>query len=357
MGEIIGIGCPHGPQPGLTDETMANNYFRVNLNSEKTPAEWKDPARWPEAMRQEWGDDEGVSSAREHRAEALKGYGAAREAIDRFNPDFVLIFGDDQYENFKENLLPPFAVYAMDELPLPGGWGQARYRPGGINVGTPLERPPLQTSVRGSKAIGTWLANSLVRRGIDVPCAWKLSNVEALGHAFTRTVDYLDWDRTGFPYAVIPFHVSCYGEDLRVPAPDAETVVGRLVEEVAVQPPEAPPPWRCYDVGRAVAQAIEESPYRAVIIGSSSWSHASLTDMHGYLWGDIDSDRKHLDQLKSGRLHEWRDLDPAKLRASGQHEMRNWICLAGAMEGRRAEVLAYAETYIFNSSKCVALFQ
>ena len=26
------------------------------------------------------------------------------------------------------------------------------------------------------------------------------------------------------------------------------------------------------------------------------------------------------------------------------------------MEGRRAEVLAYAETYIFNSCKCVALF-
>jgi hypothetical protein len=44
------------------------------------------------------------------------------------------------------------------------------------------------------------------------------------------------------------------------------------------------------------------------------------------------------------------------MRASGQHEMRNWICLAGAMEGRRAEILAYAETYIFNSCKCIALF-
>jgi hypothetical protein len=234
MGEIIGIGCPHGPQPGLTDETMANNYFRVNLASEKTPARWKDPASWPPEMRGEWGEDEGVSSAREHRAEALKGYRQAREAIDRFNPDFVLIFGDDQYENFKEDLLPPFCVYALDEFPLPGGWGARRYRPGGLNLGTPLERPPLQTTVKGSKRIGTWLANSLLRRGIDVPCSWKLGHLEALGHAFTRTVDYLDWDRTGFPYAIVPFHVSCYGEDLRVPTAEAESVVGRLAAALAL---------------------------------------------------------------------------------------------------------------------------
>jgi hypothetical protein len=37
--------------------------------------------------------------------------------------------------------------------------------------------------------------------------------------------------------------------------------------------------------------------------------------------------------------------------------MRNWISLAGAMEGRSATVLAYAETYIFNSPKCVAVFR
>jgi hypothetical protein len=105
-----------------------------------------------------------------------------------------------------------------------------------------------------------------------------------------------------------------------------------------------------------VAEIIAASPYRACIIGSSSWSHASLTNLHGFLWGDVDSDREHYEQLKAGRYDQWRNLDPDKLRASGQHEMRNWICLAGAMEGREAQILAYAETYIFNSCKCVALF-
>src|SRR5207245_1550700 len=201
---------------------------------------------------------------------------SARAAIDAFKPDFILVFGDDQYENFKEDVLPPFCVYAQDEFDLTITRGAYR---SGQNVGTALDLPPLQPTVAGSKAIGTYLANELVRQGIDVACSWKLHHSTGLGHAFTRTVEYLDWDRQGFPYAIVPFHVSCYGQDLRVPIDESQTV-GRLMEGVAVRPPISPPPWRCYDVGRAVGSAIEASPYRAVIVGSSSWSHASLTDMH-----------------------------------------------------------------------------
>jgi hypothetical protein len=37
----------------------------------------------------------------------------------------------------------------------------------------------------------------------------------------------------------------------------------------------------------------------------------------------------------------------------------NWICLAGAMHalGRRAETVEWVETYVFNSSKCFAVFR
>ncbi|HLQ31184.1 MAG TPA: extradiol ring-cleavage dioxygenase [Chloroflexota bacterium] len=352
MAEILGIGCSHGPHLQLTDEAMAEVYFRPNLHSEKTLPEWKDPANWPAALREEWGSDEGVAAARRHRAAVLKGFHAARQALDDFQPDFVVIFGDDQYENFKEDLLPPFCVYAMDEFNLP------QQRQGSGPRGWDfLERPPLQSTVRGSKRIGTFLADELVARGFDVSCSWKLHHREALAHAFYNTIDYLDWDRSGFPYPVVPFHVSCYGSDLRVPVPNAEVVSGRLMEDVAVRPAAAPPPWRCYDTGRALGQIIAESPYRAVIVGSSSWSHASLTAMHGYMWGDVESDREHLEQLRRGEFRAWRDLDADQVKQSGQHEMRNWICLAGAMEGRQADVLSYAESYVFNSSKCVALFR
>lgn len=352
MAEILGIGCSHGPHLQLTDETMANVYFRRNLHSEKTPSEWKDPANWPAALQEEWGSDEGLAAARKHRAAVLKGFHAAREALHAFRPDIVVIFGDDQYENFKEDILPPFCLYAMDEFKLPAQ--RSGSGPPGWDL---LDRPVLQSTVRGSKSIGTFLADELVGRGFDVSCSWTLHHREALAHAFYNTIDYLDWDRAGFPYAVVPFHVSCYGSDLRVPTPDAEVVSGRLMEHVTVRPPAAPPPWRCYDTGKALGQVIADSPYRAVIVGSSSWSHASLTGKHGFMWGDVESDREHLDQLRRGEFRAWRDMDAGQLKQSGQHEMRNWICLAGAMEGRQVEVLSYAETYVFNSSKCLALFR
>jgi hypothetical protein len=43
---------------------------------------------------------------------------------------------------------------------------------------------------------------------------------------------------------------------------------------------------------------------------------------------------------------------------SGQHEVLNWICLAGAMSelGQKAEIVDYVETYVFNSAKCFAYF-
>ena len=66
---------------------------------------------------------------------------------------------------------------------------------------------------------------------------------------------------------------------------------------------------------------------------------------------------EHYEDLKAGRLKGWRDFDPEQIRASGQHEVLNWVCLAGAMEDRTPEVAAWAPSYIFNSSKCIAIFR
>jgi hypothetical protein len=356
MAEIMGVGMFHGPQPALSDESMANIYFRRNLAYAGTPAALRDPAGWPPELKAEWGDDEGRSAARVHRETAIAGCRKARAAIDAFGPDIIVIFADDQYENFKEDVLPPFCVYAVGEFALGGFPAGMPGGPGRSPVAEPLDRPPLQEHVGGSKEIGTMLADELVTSDFDVACSWKLHHLSKLGHAFSHTVDYLDWDRAGFSYPIIPFHVSCYGADLKVPAPEAAMIPGRLMEGVRIPPPASPTPRRCYDLGRRVAQILEASPYRAVIIGSASWSHASLTAMHGYLWGDVESDRARYQELKSGRFDVWREISPEQMRASGQHEMLNWVCLAGAMAGRQAEVLAWAETYVFNSSKCVAVF-
>src|SRR5262249_33185634 len=132
---------------------------------------------------------------------------------------------------------------------------------------------------------------------------------------------------------------------------------GRLLENVAEPPSPSPLRWRCFDLGKAVAEIIKQSPWRAVVIGSSSWSHASLTTKNYYLWPDVETDRKRFAELKSGEHRKWRRLDAELIRDASQHEVLNWICLTGAMDERKAEIPAWAECYILNSSKFVCLFR
>src|SRR5438046_3017252 len=40
----------------------------------------------------------------------------ARAELDAFEPDFVLVWGDDQYENFREDGVAPFALLAYDSI-------------------------------------------------------------------------------------------------------------------------------------------------------------------------------------------------------------------------------------------------
>ena len=55
----------------------------------------------------------------------------------------------------------------------------------------------------------------------------------------------------------------------------------------------------------------------------------------------------------------WRRLTTAQIEASGQQEMLNWFCLAGAMEAldRTPEIVDWVESWTNNSNKCLALFK
>lgn len=354
MAEILGVGCSHGPGIAGPPETLTEVFLKHNLKNPATPAHLKDPKNWPAKMQEEWADDEGMAYARAYQAKLQSGYRGARAAIDAFDPDFVVIFGDDQYEVFHEDCLPPFAVFAMDDVQC------ARRAGGGGGLPLPYKMPDMPPfTVKGHKEAGNHIARRLIRAGFDVATCWKFVRRDSYGHAFASTVEYLDLDDRGFPYPVVPIAVNCYGSDMRIPRPDVERNPGR-VRELRPDEEEAPPspmPWRCYDLGKEVARIIGESPWRAVVIGSSSWSHASLTGKNHFLWPDTEADRKRLNELAEGEQRKWRDLTPEEIRDAGQHEVLNWVCLAGAMEGRQAEILTYADCYIFNSEKCIAVFQ
>jgi hypothetical protein len=345
MGEILGLGLSHAGMFVYPDAEMVNILKRT-LDRPGFPAELREPKNWPKPMQEEWGDDEGLSAAARHREIVVNGFRQLRAELDSFDPDFVLIWGDDQYENFHEDLVPPFCVYALDE---------AECRPfksgGPFNRTTNVWGRPADATVkvRGHRDAATYLVEQLLDRDLDVAYAFKPHHHPGLAHAFINTVLYLDYDEQGFAYPVIPFHVNCYGSDLIRNARDGGERPSRM--------PPSPTPRRCFDLGRTVAEIIEASRWRAAVIGSSSWSHAFLTRKHNGLYPDVKSDHDRLDDLRAGRHAEWRSLSREQIIDAGQHEFLNWVCLAGAMAERRADVLAYAETYVMNSDKTAALFR
>ena len=106
------------------------------------------------------------------------------------------------------------------------------------------------------------------------------------------------------------------------------------------------------------ARVMAGSPWRVALIASSSWSHAFLTPKHHLLHPDVAADRAMYETLRAGDYEAWRKTPLATIEDSGQQEMLNWLCLAGAMAelGRRPAETTFVESHIFNSNKVFAFF-
>lgn len=348
MAEILGVGLTHSPSLIKPDTEMDFSITR-SLRNPQLPAELKIPTNWPEPMRIEYGEDEGLGAAQRARARLVNGFRQLRAAIDAFQPDFVLIWGDDQYENFKEDIIPPFCVLAYGEMacqPFRLKDGQTR-----VNV---WDEPASRTfKYAGHPQAARSLTRGLLEQGIDMAYAYKpLHEKGGLGHAILNTLLYLDYDRQGFDYPVVPFLVNCYGSKVIRNR-------GGAVQYAAEFDPPGPSPRRCMAVGAAVARTLQASPWRVALIASSSWSHAFLTEKHHCLYPDVASDRARFEELREGDYAAWSRLSTEQIEDAGQQELLNWMCLAGAMQelDYRPEIIDYVETYIFNSNKCVALFK
>jgi hypothetical protein len=350
MAEIMGFGLSHYPGPLVPVKYWPGMLRRwVELGRIK-PEVFADQARWPQAMRQEWGDDEGQTAAKEHHRRLMTGYRQIRQELDEFRPDIVLIWGDDQYENFKRDCIPAFCVGIFDSVtsrPFKGG--SVPFNTEENVWGMP---PDGEMEVRCHYEGARSLCQALIEQRFDPAYSRTVRHTGGLAHSFNNTILYLDYEREGFPYPIIPFHVNCYGNQLIKTAAGA---VGDGANEIS---PPSPSAARCFEIGQATARFFANSPWRVALIASSSWSHASLTQKHGRLYPDLAADRMRFDELNSGRFTEWGKLTQHEIEDAGQHEVLNWVCLAGAMSelGHQVKQADWVESWIFNSSKCFASF-
>ena len=102
MAEILGLGITHYPPLCLPDTDMSG-ILRLDCASRtlRFPASAKEPATGQQRCQQEWSNDFGARAATRHRAALVGGLDRVRARLDDFEPDVVIIWGDDQYENFQ----------------------------------------------------------------------------------------------------------------------------------------------------------------------------------------------------------------------------------------------------------------
>jgi hypothetical protein len=339
----------HFPPLSAQDERMTSAFTRM-INHPSTPETAKAPGALPAELVAELGDDRGLAAAARHRAQLRRNLERVRTRIDEFAPDFVMVWGDDQYENFTESIIPSFCVLAYDEF-VHKPWKNFHL---GDNAWG--EAADTELRVQGHAKAGRHLAGGLIESGFDVAYSYRANEFEGLSHAFTNTVMYLDYDRMGFPYPIVPMSVNCYGR-LVIAAKGLFLDPGNPPTGDQLDPP-SPSPARCFDLGRATARVLADSPWRVALVASASWSHGFLAACNKYLYPDVATDRRLFEALVSGDHDTWRSYPLDAIEASGQQEMLNWFCLLGAMVelGREPEWAELVETYIFNSDKAFVLF-
>ena len=229
------------------------------------------------------------------------------DTLREVNPDVVVVFGDDQHEQFQDDNMPTFAIYHGKSLPVvthtarnPAAWKSAEER------GWAATAPEYEAG----QALADHLIRSLVNAEFDIARCNKLRPEIGVGHAFSFLYRRV---LPGGTLPMVPVMVNTY------------------------YPPNQPTPKRCYAFGQAVRQAVEswDSDRRVAIMASGGLSHVVI---------DEEIDQMTIDGLRSKRPETlWRL--PRERLWGGTSEILNWVALAGAVESMELKYLDYVTTY------------
>ena len=114
MGQSLGLGVTH--YPPLTYKGNMTGRIKMLMADPLLPENLRTPEKWHPTMRAQWSTDEGAAHSDAHRNDLIHHFRKARAELDAFRPDFVLLWGDDQYENYREDCVPPFSILAYDSV-------------------------------------------------------------------------------------------------------------------------------------------------------------------------------------------------------------------------------------------------
>jgi hypothetical protein len=297
MAEIVlGIGTSHSPQVSTTWEQWPN-MRRTEERSPAIPPDL-DAQLQPQVLEARFGS---VQNAVQTLSRVLQATPL----------DAIVIFGDDQHEQFDDGNMPAIAIYHGADVPVSEprratipwtGPAEGRH-----HISALME--PTREAYPSAAELGSHILTSLTEQEFDLARSDKLRTA-GIGHAFAFLYQRL-WPACNVP--VVPIMLNTY------------------------YPPNQPTPRRSYALGAAVRRAIESwnGGGRVAVIASGGLSHIVV---------DEPLDRMVLNGLRERDPEQLSAVPREKLRG-GTSEILNWIALGGATGPLNMTLVDYVPGY------------
>ena len=280
-------------------------------------------------------DDDGQNRLKRRRIEA--GFAALHDIVRQARPDVMVVFGDDQSEQFDLRNHPAFAVYVGGRF---HGYKAVRYAgPLGSREWKP-KTAEHWAGVDTRPDLARELLYGLMDAGVDPAFMTALPDEDVgMGHAFMRPAGPLTGGRFDIP--MVPVLVNC----LYAPQPTAARCVqvARVVRDVIARWPA--------DLSVAVVGSggLWHTPGSADAYLDEAFDRAVLAHVRS---GDADALARYFDGWapapERASLACFRSFDGgSRMRSgvgSGVGETRNWI-MAAAVADRPGVVIDYIPVY------------
>jgi hypothetical protein len=323
---VAGFGSSHSPMLAAQAEDWAGGAFVARDRSRQFVDFDGRPCRYDDLLANAPVD----AAARIEPDTLRRRHAVVRAAIDRLRDaiagarlDALIIVGDDQEELFDHSNMPAIGVYYGNTIPN----AQA------MQVTAPLDRarmrfqePDGEVDYPCHAPLACHLIEALQRDGFDLSAMARTAPGKSEGHAVSFVHRFL---MGASPIPVVPVFLNAY------------------------YPPNQPSPARCFALGEALSRAINSFPgdVRAGVLASGGLSHFVVDEAF---------DHAVIEALKNHDAGFFNTAPLHKLQ-SGSSEIRNWICLAGAVSGLELDWVSYTPGYrtpaLTGTGLCFASFR
>ncbi|HWP56890.1 MAG TPA: hypothetical protein VNL14_03265 [Candidatus Acidoferrales bacterium] len=298
---VLGVASSHSPQVSIP----ASEWPVLREKDETDPR-----LDYPNLLRRAKPDIERelVAATMEERYQATqKSVRQLTQILTEAAPDIVVVVGDDQHEQFHDDIMPMFTVYHGKSFRLihkesarSANWKKVE------------EQNWAKTAPEYPTAweLAEHLIEALTLEEFDVARSNRLRQDVGIGHAFAFLYRRV---LPGSAVPMVPVMVNTY------------------------YPPNQPTPKRCFAFGQALRRAIEswDQSARVAIMASGGLSHIIM---------DEELDRVTVDALSKADRDRLFALPREKFRG-GTSEILNWIVVAGAMAPRALRLIDYIPGY------------